>query len=51
MRVKFESLSAFHQSAAQSTVPFSSAMMPFSWLPVMIDLPKKLSTSIPILCR
>src|SRR5271165_5044926 len=51
IRVKFESSSAFHQSAAQSTVPLSSAMTPFSWLPVMIDLPKKLSTSMPALCQ
>jgi hypothetical protein len=51
MRVRLESSSAFHQLAVQSTVPFPSAITAFSWLPVTIDLLKKLSTSIPALFR
>ena len=51
MRVRLESVSEFHQSAAQSTVPLSRAITPFSWLPVMIDLPKKALASMPALCR
>jgi hypothetical protein len=51
MRVKLESSSAFHQLVAQSTVPLSSAMTAFSWLPVTTNLLKKLSTSIPALFR